>query len=248
MFHLNFQEKMKSISLLFILSLLSIANVFSQCNEYFDYKPGMVIEMGSFNAKGKLESKQTMAIKGVQNQGNKVILDVKVLIWDNKDEKIYEGENKLECENGVFKMDMTSMALNNSNMSQVEGLEVKIEGDRLSFPPNISVGEKLPDAAFTLTMSSTNAVMNSMMSKGQTFQVKERKVEAKETVNTPAGAYECFKISSKMNTTMAIGPITKNIDVGSVDFLSKKYGVIRSESYDSKGKLTGYTEMLSIKN
>lgn len=237
---------MKPIFLLISFLLISICGQ-AQCNEYFDYKPGMVMQMGNYNSKGKLIGKQRMAIKKVQNQGSKSIIEVEVTLWDDKEKEIYEGINHFECDNGVFKMDLTSLAVNNSNMSQVEGLEAKLEGDKLFYPNNLSAGQKLPDAAFTLTMSSTNAVMNSMMSKGQTFQIVNRKVEAKESVTTPAGSFDCFKISSNTNMTMAVGPITKNVKISSIDFLSSKVGIVRTESYDEKGKLTGYSELISLK-
>jgi uncharacterized protein (DUF2384 family) len=66
----------------------------------------------------------------------------------------------------------------------------KIESSGLQFPLHVSVGETLPEAHHIMTMNRGGKEMKI------TSHIKERKVEAKESVTTPAGTFECYRISS----------------------------------------------------
>ncbi len=66
--------------------------------------------------------------------------------------------------------------------------------------------------------------------------IENRKVEAKETITTPAGTFECYKISSEISSKVAF----VNQKFKSVDWFAKGVGMVRTETYDKKGKLESY--------
>lgn len=68
------------------------------------------------------------------------------------------------------------------------------------------------------------------------MRIFDRKVEGTESVTTPAGTFNCFKLSQSVEMKMMF-----SVSAKSIEFYSKEFGMVRSESYDSKGKLTGYT-------
>ena len=68
------------------------------------------------------------------------------------------------------------------------------------------------------------------------FNITDRKVEGKEMVTTPAGTFDCYKISYNTRLKMLI-----NMTYINVEYLSENYGVVRTETYKSKGNLVGYS-------
>ncbi len=67
--------------------------------------------------------------------------------------------------------------------------------------------------------------------------ITERKVEGRESVTTPAGTFNCYKISYNTHSKMMIA----KMNFKTVEFLSEKCGAVRTETYKSNGNLVGYT-------
>jgi hypothetical protein len=80
------------------------------------------------------------------------------------------------------------------------------------------------------------AIMN------MTINVSNRKVEAVENLTTPAGTFECYKISFDVATKMMI-----NVKSKGVEWFAKGIGMVKNETYDSNGKLLGSNVLTSIK-
>lgn len=76
--------------------------------------------------------------------------------------------------------------------------------------------------------------------------ISDRKVEGKETINTPAGTYQCFKISYKMSIDTSMLGINIPINFRGIDFIAEKEGIVRSESYNKNGKLMAYTLLSKV--
>jgi hypothetical protein len=72
-------------------------------------------------------------------------------------------------------------------------------------------------------------------------KVYDRKVEAVEDVTTPAGTFSCYKLSYTVESKTMFTIIAK-----STDWIAKRVGVVRSESFDKNGKLTGYMVLKSM--
>jgi hypothetical protein len=75
-----------------------------------------------------------------------------------------------------------------------------------------------------------------------TVKVYNRKVEAIENITTPAGSFECSKITYNIDTKVGL-----SVKLTGIEWVSKNVGVVRSESYNTKGKLQGYTLLTSLK-
>jgi len=67
-----------------------------------------------------------------------------------------------------------------------------------------------------------------------TISITNRKVEAVENVTTPAGTFECYKISYDIATKMMI-----NVKMKGTEWYAKNVGLVKSESYNNDGKLMG---------
>ncbi|MGB8192458.1 MAG: hypothetical protein WCF67_11095, partial [Chitinophagaceae bacterium] len=71
---------------------------------------------------------------------------------------------------------------------------------------------------------------NSGMQQTLTLNVTDRKVEAKESVTTPAGTWECYKISSKNKIHVKMGPIGIPMNMEVTEWFAPGFGVVKTES------------------
>jgi hypothetical protein len=86
-----------------------------------------------------------------------------------------------------------------------------------------------------MTISNQGVKMMTM-----TVVVTNRKVEAVENITVPAGTYECYKITYDIESKMMFKVQTK-----AVEWYSMNIGLVKSETYDQKGKLAGSSELKS---
>ena len=117
------------------------------------------------------------------------------------------------------------------SMQAFKDMEVEVTSDELQIPAVLTVGQLLPDAKFELKTKNSPIPMN------MTFNMTDRKVEGKETVTTPAGTFDCVKILYNTQSKMTM----MNMNFKNVQYLSEKYGAVKTESYKANGSLVGYT-------
>lgn len=122
-----------------------------------------------------------------------------------------------------------------------DSYELKFDTENLELPSKLSAGQVLKNGYVTMTAVGSPIPMK------MTVHITDRKVEGKETVTTPAGTFECWKISSKSNTQMQMG-VNMNLNFSSAEWIAEKAGMIKSESYDKNGNLASYTLLVSRQN
>jgi len=109
-------------------------------------------------------------------------------------------------------------------------MEFDVTMDQLVYPAELSEGQTLDDAS--IEISATGGMPINLV-----FDITDRKVEGKETITTPAGTFDCYKISYNTHSKMMI----MNMNFNSVEYLSDKFGAVRTETYKSNGNLVSYT-------
>jgi hypothetical protein len=87
---------------------------------------------------------------------------------------------------------------------------------------------KLPDSHNEFKMG-----INGMTLMTISIDITEHQVEAEEKVTTPAGTFNCFRVSYLSNSKVALGKATTK----TVQWYARDIGVVKSESYDKKGAL-----------
>ncbi len=232
---------MKTLRKLFLTgSLTAIIGfaAFSQdCDAYFPMKEGAYIETRSFDAKDKLQGFSKMTVLQKQTAGIRTSVIAEVKSYDDKEKELMSTQMEVYCENGVFYIDMRKF-LDQQTMESFKDMEVAMETENMEFPSNLAAGQTLKDARITVSASSGGMKLFSM-----NVWVTNRKVEAIEDITTPAGTFTCYRITSDVETKMMM-----KISVKSVEWYAKNVGTVRSESYNNKGKLTGYTLLTDYKN
>jgi hypothetical protein len=214
---------------LVITFLFIFGEAYSQsCEAFYPMKKGSVIETQNFNAKNKLTGSNRQTILDVATGVNSASIKVKSETFDAKGKDLASQELVMRCENGVFMMDMKNF-LDPKAMGGGE-MEVKIDAKDMEYPQTLSPGLALKDASIRMTLLSNGMTIMSMETR-----IFNRKVEGIENVTTPAGTFECYKISYESEMKAVV-----KVRVKGVQYIAKGVGVVRSESYDKNGKLTDY--------
>jgi hypothetical protein len=122
-------------------------------------------------------------------------------------------------------------------MQSFQDMDIEVDASKYELPDLSSkTGSTLADGSLKITMASTSSIGISM-----TLQITDRKVEERENITTPAGSFDCVVLSQKISTKMMI-----KIQGASKEWYAENIGLIRSESYNKKGKLTGYSELTML--
>ncbi len=221
---------MKKIFFFIVTIILSTYAFAQNCEGLYPMKQGAVIETQSFNPKGKLLGTNRQTVLSVDIIDNGLAIKVKSEQLDDKGKPEFEQDLAMRCVDDVFYMDMKDM-MDPKAMSGYKDMEVSFSGVDLEFPEKMQVGQILPDGDMNiLVSSSTFNVMN------MNIKILNRKVEAIESVTTLAGAFDCYKITYDIEIKSII-----NIKTAGAEWIAKNIGVVKTEQYDKKGNLAGYT-------
>jgi hypothetical protein len=156
------------------------------CGNSLLFRKGAEIETSSFDGQGKLMGNYLAVVRKVSQQDGMSISEVEMSKMDAADKPF----------TAIYKCDGQKLYVDLSSLMSGSGGNSRIETSGLEFPLKATVGETLPDAEYAVVISqgdSTRTIKS---------HIKERKVESQEEVTTPAGTFNCFKITSLIETDM----------------------------------------------
>ena len=199
----------------------------TSCSTYYPFKEGTTFQITSYNKNGKKAAIIDYAVK--ESSGDTAILNYEM--HDVKGKLIMASEYGITCENDGISIDFSSL-LAPGVLEPYEGMEVDISGTNLLLPNNLSVGQSLPDADVLANIKVTPINMK------MTVNIRDRKVEGRETVTTPAGTFECVVISYTHQSKMGV-----KITGSAKEWIAKGTGMVKSESYNKKGRMISRSEL-----
>lgn len=217
-------------STVMLMAFTSSSGELGECSSYWMVEKGVTLEYKDYNAKNKLESTQLSTIKEITEAGGILTAVMNSTLKDDKDKIISENDYTFTCQDGEIKIDMRTM-MDQKTLEGYEDMEVSIDQTNLVYPATFTDGQTLPDGKLTMKVSSGGVTIMTMV-----VEVTERKVETFETVTTPAGTFECVKISQVNNMNMGVMKMTTKSAV----WFTKGIGLVKEESYDKNGVLESY--------
>jgi hypothetical protein len=228
--------KFRIFALFLVLVSFSVSISAQDCNAFYRFNENATYEYGYYDKKGKPEGRELHRISNLSTDADGTVsaeLHSK-LIPEKKNADVFESNSTVTCKDGILHLDL-SMNMS-SMMSQYQDMEVSLEGTPLEIPYDLKVGQTLPDAT-----TKVKTGVNGMNLMSVTMSITDRNVEAKEKITTPAGTFDCFKISQ---TTSMKTIISKTFTT--VDYYAEGVGLVRSETYSKNGKLESSRELLSL--
>jgi hypothetical protein len=197
------------------------------CDAFMAFEEGTKLTYTYYDKKEREEGSSTQYIREIESLadgGSRAVFQMKMR--DKKGKEAMSSTFEVLCRESVLQMNVSDL-LSPDMSGAFQEMEVTVEGDALEFPHDMEVGQSLPDASSTITPSMSGVSLMKF-----NFEVTERKVEAQESVTTPAGTFDCLKITSNFKTkTMGTREFTQ------AQWYAKGVGMVKSETYDKKGKL-----------
>lgn len=232
---------MKKVILFFIL-ILAHEVVFSQCNPYYSLKKGVSYELETYSSKDKKTGRIVNQVADFSSSSNEYEATINSTTFDKKDKEVNSGNYKIFCKNGAVQLDMKSLFPTES-LAAYENMDIVFSGEHLDLPPQLNIGDKLKDGSIKGEVKDKES--------GSTFStfdfnITDRTVEGKETVTTPAGTFDCFKVTYNMNMVTNMMGVNIPMNFKGIDFITEEVGVVKSENYNKNGKLNGYTLLTKI--
>ena len=193
----------------------------------YDYfQEGVTLEYTHYNKKGKVEMVNTQKVTGISHVADTLVATITTKMVNEKGKEMYQGGFPMKCHAGTIYMDMRSMAPPQQASGQSDDMKVQIRSTDQVYPADMKVGQSLPDAEMEMTMS-----LGALQIMSTQYFIKNRKVEAEESVTTAAGTYKCLKISYDFEYKL-MGTRTNH----TVQWYAGSVGMVKSISYDKKGE------------
>lgn len=204
-------------------------------NGYMPFSEGVSFELTTYNKKDKVSSVVKHEITEVEGSTSEYTAQVKTQVFDDKGKPTVNGSYTIQCTEDGIGIDMSTM-MSQESMAAFSSMDVDVTGDALIIPNTLSPGQTLPDGEMQMQAS-----MSGMSLMKLNMQVTDRKVESRESITTPAGTFDCVKITQ----TTTLDGFGKNAYT-STSWYAKGVGMVRTENYDKKGELNSYTVLTAF--
>jgi hypothetical protein len=198
---------------------------------------GTVLTYHNLDKKGKIESKIVYKVESVKQSGENAEVTYFVESYGKKDELVFKDRITFKKEGDKLFFDMSNFV--NKGAFQQNGeipATIEIEGNSLEVPINGTAGQSLPDA--NMTIASDMGFVKLKM----TTNIVNRKVDNIEDLTVPAGTFNCMKISGDVSGKI----LGMNMSGKSVQWYSSGIGMVKSETYDKKGELSGSMVLVAV--
>ncbi|AIJ35021.1 TapB family protein [Porphyromonas gingivalis] len=205
------------------------------CEILFPVKQGTRREMTIYEANGKVSGTIRQQVQSVTNTAKGMKITTAQEMYDKKGKQIFSDVANMWCDGDRFYVDAQSL-LNEQTLKMFKDIKYKVTGVDIAYPSRMSAGQSLPDAEVTITAEAADFPLPPI-----TLRTIGRKVQGIESITTPAGTFECYKISYSIVMESMI-----TVQMSAVEWMSKDVGCVKSESYDKKGKLVGSTLLTKL--
>ncbi len=220
---------MKKLALALLVSV-TFTTAYSQCDKIFDFEEGTSWHWANYDKKGKSLGKTIQKVDKYAIENGVVNAKIIMVSEDAKGKQAEPIDFEFTCKDGIVYYDMKKFVPKEYLTDKDGELEMSVSGTNLEMPSKMAVGDKLKDAAVTMNISGDSPVPMNLK-----VDIYDRQVEAEETLNTPAGEFNCLVISQSIRTKMMV-----SIEMSTKEWYAEGVGMIKSETY-RKGKLAGYT-------
>jgi len=227
---------LKHLSAIAALCYCVNATYAQECSKFLFLQKDKTIEMTIYNKKGEPNGKQVYQVSDVSTSGATTTGKLASEMFDKKGKSIAKSNSSVQCNGGVFSIDMRMM-LPQQQAEQADNGETQVTGQSnyIEYPSGMKVGDALKDGSFAMDIKRGGMTQNLNM------QITERKVLAQEPVTTPAGTWDCFKISAHSKIVIKTGPIGIPVNFDYTEWYAPGFGIVKSD-----GKYGG-TAITSIK-
>ena len=165
--------------------------------------------------------------------GNRIILKA-ILPEEDSISNTKQTYYEVECNSSVLRVNHKNV-IPAYVFEEYSNMEVDASESSISIPVNPEIGQKLEDISFSVE------ILVAPITHKVSYFLTDRSIKSQETINTPAGTFECFVIeaNSKMKP--------KNKNTGTVkQWFAPQIGLIKQVDYDVSGKVTSVNLLTAL--
>ncbi|HEY6902030.1 MAG TPA: hypothetical protein VI233_15345 [Puia sp.] len=217
---------MKLPKLLIALAVLGLTKTAQaqDCKSYLFLQKDKTIENTIYNKKGEPNGRQVYSVSDVSTSGGVTSGTVNSELFDKKEKSMAKANSVVRCNGGVMMIDMKMLLPQQQQEQYGNKIDAKAEDFYLEYPGGMKVGDALKDGTMTLNIN------NGGMSQTLNMLISDRKVEGQESVTTPAGTWDCLKISYRCKIGIKTGPINIPFNFEGMEWYAPGVGVIKTQS------------------
>ena len=222
-----------------ILSVLAFCSCYllmaqNNCSTFYPMEEGTSYQYTMYNKKNKVEGTTDYTVSKVSTSGDETYATMQLRFEDNKGKNVFESDYNITCTGDGVRIDYESLYPSQMQQQYEDmGMEKEITGTDDQKPNNHEVGQTLEDSNVNVSMD-----MGGMKMKID-VEMTDRKVEAKESVTTSAGTFNCFLITEKGKSKVMMA----NQEMDNKIWLAEGIGMVKQESYGKNGKLLSRMEL-----
>lgn len=236
-----YNMKITTLPCLLVFLLMGTAGWSQDCTQYFFLQKGKTIDIGDYGKKGDSIGHQVFTVTDVSTSGNTTTGSLNSEMFNKNGKSMARTTGKIKCNGGVMMVDMKLMVppgpqgapkgppIGPAIGPQPQGdpfgsSDVRADSVYLEYPANMKPGDVLKDANFNMTLTGNGPT------KTVNMVISNRKVEAQESVTTPAGTWNCFKISFKSKVTAKMGPFGFPVNIEGEEWYAPGFGIVKTTS------------------
>ena len=234
---------MKSLLTLCALLLFSFAISAQNCSGYY-YLSSSEVQMTTYGKKGDESGKITYTIEALAKKNNTTSARFVSQMVDEKGKKLSSGKGIYKCSGENLYID-ARVTMPQEQMAAYKDMDVKADEAYIEYPASVQSGQSLKDANVKMEVHNKGSVFSVL-----TLDATNRKVAGKETITTPAGTWECWKISYDGRFRATIGGpsgIGVPVNFRATEWFAPGFGIVKTETFNKSGKLMGSTLITSVK-
>ncbi len=234
---------MSRILFLLAFTLITKAGFSQDCKGYYYLTNGQVV-MTIYDKKGKENGAVTYTVSDVNKSGATTTASFTSVMNDEKGKLMSSGKGTYKCTGGSMLVD-AKVALPGDQMGPYKDMDVKADQVFIEYPATLSAGQSLKDVNYSMEVFNKTGALHATITMDQV----NRKVEGKESVTTPAGTWECMKITYDGKMKASLAPLNIGIPMNFqvTEWFAPGFGVVKTESKNKNGKLIGSTVITSVK-
>lgn len=211
------------------------------CKSYYFLQNNAEVEMSIYDGKGELVAKNIEKVLNVNRTANVISSNFSTTLKDAKGKDLSSGKGKFKCTGSEILLDI-QMAM--PNIPQLQNMKMEAGSDEifLSYPASLKEGQTLPGGEKEMR-GNMNGMEISM-----TLKISDRKVVGKEKITTPAGTWECFKISYKLGFTVQMmgTNFPMDLDVNATEWFAPGFGIVKTDT-ERGGSTLGSMQITAFK-
>lgn len=212
--------------------LLTLICSAQDCGGYYYMQNGKTIEMTIYGKNDKVTGVQTYTVSNVTKDGASVSATINSEMVNDKGKQLAKSVIRANCSGNSLNMDMT-MFVPAAQQQQLKNIDASGNAVYIQYPAAMNAGDQLPDGNFSMDIQNDGGMKMNL-----SIQVTNRIVQAKESVTTAAGTWECYKVTSNQRITTKISGIGIPINMEVTEWFAPGFGIVKTESKYGRTEIT----------